>query len=99
MHGNRKLTKKANRHFNPFFLSGDTLKANVPLFLDLRSSTSKEKNITIALPKHAVPDSHKIYLSAAADPLGPSMNNLKTLLTFPQGKLLLLIIFQHDVQC
>ena len=63
------------------------MKANVPLFLDLRSSTSKEKNITIALPKHAVPDSHKIYLSAAADPLGPSMNNLKTLLTFPQGKL------------
>ena len=64
---------------------GDTLMANVPIFLDLRSTTSLNRNVTIAIPKHAVPDSHKISLSAAADPLGPSMNNLKKLLPYPQG--------------
>ena len=64
---------------------GDTLSVNIPVFLDMRSKTSVERNITIALPKHAVPDSQKIFIAAAADPLGPSMNNLKTLLPYPQG--------------
>ena len=32
-----------------------------------------------------MPDSQRIVLSGSADPLGPSMNNLKKLLPFPQG--------------
>ena len=64
---------------------GETLSVNRPIFLDMRSTTSFEKNISIQIPKHAVPDSEKIFLTAVADPLGVAMNNLKDLLEYPQG--------------
>ena len=64
---------------------GETLSVNRPIFLDMRSTTSFEKNISIQIPKHAVPDSQKIFLTAVADPLGVAMNNLKDLLEYPQG--------------
>lgn len=64
---------------------GDTLTVNKPIFLDMRSKTSMERNITIRLPKHAVSDSQRIFITATADPLGPAMNNLKKLLPYPQG--------------
>ena len=64
---------------------GETLKVNRPVFLDLRFKSSFEKNVTIDLPKHAVPDSERVYLTASSDPMTPAMNNLKTLLGYPQG--------------
>ncbi len=64
---------------------GDTIKVNRPVFLDLRFSSAFEKNVTINLPKHAVPDSQRIYLTASSDPMTPAMNNLKNLLAYPQG--------------
>ncbi len=65
---------------------GQTIYVNRPVFLDMRSTTSLERNVTIQIPKHAVPQSQKIYLTAAADPLGVTMNSLQELLhDMPQG--------------
>ena len=45
-----------------------------------------ERNVTIRIPKHAIPDSHKVFLTAVADPMGVAMNNLPSLLNEqPQG--------------
>ena len=59
---------------------GQTLMVNRPMFLDMRSTTSLERNVTIKIPKHAIPDSQKVFLTAVADPLGVAMNNLGALL-------------------
>ena len=65
---------------------GQKLMVNKPMFLDMRSTTSLERNITVKIPKHAIPDSHKVFLTAVADPLGVAMNNLPALLNEqPQG--------------
>jgi len=59
---------------------GQTMMVNRPIFLDMRSTTSMERNVTIKIPKHAIPDSQKVSLTAVADPLGVAMNNLPALL-------------------
>ena len=65
---------------------GQVITVNRPVFLDMRSTTSMERNVTIAIPKQAVPDSVKVFLTAAADPLGVVMNNLADLSEgLPQG--------------
>ena len=64
---------------------GQTLKINRPIFLDMRSTSSLARNRTIVIPKHAVPDSPKVFLTAVADPLGVAMNNLNDLVEQPQG--------------
>lgn len=72
----RKLLVKAE---------GETIYKNQALLLDLRASRSYNKNVTIFIPRNAVPDSTSIELSAIADIMGPSVNNLDTLLRMPFG--------------
>lgn len=59
---------------------GQTVRVNKPLFLDMRSKTSLESNITVQIPKPAIQDSQKVFLTAVADPMGTVMNNLAELL-------------------
>lgn len=65
---------------------GQTMNANIPVFLDMRSKTFEERNVSVPIPKHAIPDSQKVFLMAVADPLGVAMNSLTDLLADrPQG--------------
>lgn len=45
---------------------GDTIFMNKAVFLDLRSSESAEKNVTVNIPKTAVKGSERIFISTAA---------------------------------
>ena len=53
--------------------------------MDLRSSRSYSNNISVSIPFNAVPGSASIELSAIADIMGPSINNLNSLLRMPFG--------------
>ncbi|XP_076755631.1 CD109 antigen isoform X1 [Xylocopa sonorina] len=72
----RKLLVKAE---------GETQYINKAIFMDLRSRTSASTNITIDIPKNAVPDSEHIEISAVGDILGPSILNLANLIKMPSG--------------
>lgn len=62
---------------------GERMRNNTAILLDLRDVREKEFNITLEVPRTAVKGSEKVYVSAAIDPLGPAMNNLGNLLTYP----------------
>lgn len=72
----RKLLVKAE---------GDTQYVNRAAFLDLRNSRSTSTNITIDIPKNAVPGSEHIEISAVGDILGPSILNIANLIKMPSG--------------
>ncbi|XP_017876968.1 CD109 antigen-like isoform X2 [Ceratina calcarata] len=64
---------------------GDTQYINRAMFLDLRSTRSTSTNITIDIPKNAVPGSEHIEISAVGDILGPSILNIANLIKMPSG--------------
>lgn len=64
---------------------GETIYRNKAYLLDLRSSRSYTNNVTVTLPFNAVPGSQSVELSAIADIMGPSINNLNSLLRMPFG--------------
>ncbi|XP_076245134.1 thioester-containing protein 1 allele R1 isoform X2 [Calliopsis andreniformis] len=72
----RKLLVKAE---------GETQYINKASFLDLRSTSSVSTNVTIDIPKNAVPGSEHIEISAVGDILGPSILNLANLIKMPSG--------------
>ncbi|XP_006620960.1 CD109 antigen-like isoform X1 [Apis dorsata] len=73
---NRKLLVKAE---------GETQYVNRATFLDLRNTKSTSINVTIDIPKNAVPGSEHIEISAVGDILGPSILNLANLIKMPSG--------------
>ena len=54
-------------------------------FVDLTGSGERELNITLDIPRYAVPKSSKVFLAAVPDPVGPALNNLEDLLHYPLG--------------
>ncbi|XP_045036417.1 CD109 antigen isoform X3 [Daphnia magna] len=64
---------------------GETIYRNKAYLLDLRSSRSYTNNVTVSIPFNAVPGSQSVELSAIADIMGPSINNLNSLLRMPFG--------------
>ncbi|KAK9304587.1 hypothetical protein QLX08_004027 [Tetragonisca angustula] len=72
----RKLLVKAE---------GETQYMNKATFIDLRSTTNTSMNVTIDVPKNAVPGSEHIEISAVGDILGPSILNLANLIKMPSG--------------
>nr|XP_034179672.1 CD109 antigen-like isoform X1 [Osmia lignaria]XP_034179683.1 CD109 antigen-like isoform X1 [Osmia lignaria]XP_034179692.1 CD109 antigen-like isoform X1 [Osmia lignaria]XP_034179702.1 CD109 antigen-like isoform X1 [Osmia lignaria]XP_034179708.1 CD109 antigen-like isoform X1 [Osmia lignaria] len=72
----RKLLVKAE---------GETQYINKATFLDLRSTSSMSTNLTVDIPKNAVPGSEHVEISAVGDILGPSILNLANLIKLPSG--------------
>jgi len=64
---------------------GVTKYQNKAYLLDLRSNRSYQNIVNITIPSNAVPDSQFIELSAIADIMGPSINNLHALIRMPFG--------------
>lgn len=64
---------------------GETQFINKATFLDLRSTSDMATNVTIDIPKNAVPGSEHIEISAVGDILGPSILNLANLIKMPSG--------------
>ncbi|XP_065299747.1 CD109 antigen-like isoform X1 [Dermacentor albipictus] len=60
---------------------------NKAILIDRRNPSAPPtvSNITIPVPKNAVPGSERISISAIGDLLGPSVNNLDQLLVMPHG--------------
>jgi CD109 antigen len=53
---------------------------NKAVFIDLRNGNEFKTNITIDIPKNAIPDSTFIEASAIGDVLGPSLENIDKLM-------------------
>jgi CD109 antigen len=53
---------------------------NEAIFLDLRTSNDFSKTLELDIPGNAVPDSTHIEVSAIGDILGPSIDNLDSLM-------------------
>ena len=65
---------------------GEPMFNNTAFLLDFRNSeTEKDINLTVNLPRTAVPGSEKVFISAIADPIAVAMNNLMDLLHYPTG--------------
>ncbi|EFX86067.1 hypothetical protein DAPPUDRAFT_313404 [Daphnia pulex] len=64
---------------------GETIYRNKAYLLDLRSIRNYNKNVSVTIPFNAVPGSAAVELSAIVDIMGPSINNLNTLLRMPFG--------------
>lgn len=59
---------------------GVTQYVNKAIFIDLRNNPEFKTNVSIMIPKNAVPDSTKIEASAIGDILGPTIENLDKLM-------------------
>lgn len=59
---------------------GITQYMNKAVFVDLRNNPEFKTNISIVIPRNAIPDSTKIEASAIGDILGPSIENLDKLM-------------------
>lgn len=59
---------------------GVTQYVNKAVFIDLRNNPEFKTNVSIMIPKNAVPDSTKIEASAIGDILGPTIENLDKLM-------------------
>jgi CD109 antigen len=59
---------------------GKTYFVNKAIFLDLRNNPDFKTNLTINIPKNAIPDSTRIEASIIGDVLGPSIDNLDKLM-------------------
>ncbi len=64
---------------------GERMINNTALLLELRQEGEQEFNITLQVPRTAVPGSVRVNISAFVDPLAPVMNNLDNLLSHPLG--------------
>ena len=55
-------------------------------FVDLTNKGELELNITVDIPRYAVPGSSRVFVASVPDPVGPAMNNLGALLAgLPAG--------------
>lgn len=59
---------------------GVTQYKNKAIFMDLRNGNEVKTNMTIEIPKNAIPDSAHIEVSAIGDILGPSIENIDKLM-------------------
>jgi len=64
---------------------GETIYKSDVHFVDLTNKGEMELNITVDIPKRAVPKSSRVFVAAVPDPVGPAINNLEDLLHFPKG--------------
>jgi len=64
---------------------GETIYKSDTYFVDLTNKGELEMNITVDIPKHAVPKSSKVFVAAVPDPIGPALNNIEELLQLPTG--------------
>ena len=64
---------------------GEVMYQSDTYFVDLTNKGEMELNITVDIPKYAVPKSSKVFVAAVPDPVGPAMNNLEDLLQLPTG--------------
>ncbi|XP_054164406.1 CD109 antigen-like isoform X2 [Oppia nitens] len=68
---------------------GQTQYFNKAILVELkdpnRSPQEVKRNISIAIPNNAVPDSQRVSISGIGDILGPTVNNLDDLLRMPYG--------------
>ena len=64
---------------------GETIFVNKAVMLDLRDSESIERNVSVVIPKSSVEGSGRVFITAAADLIGPAMNNLRNLINYPIG--------------
>ena len=60
---------------------GETMYKSDTHFVDLTNKGEMDLNVTVDIPKHAVPGSSRVFLAAVTDPVGPALNNLEFLLT------------------
>ena len=56
---------------------GETVLGNEAHLVDLTNRGEAELNVTVDIPKYAVPFSSKVFVAAVPDPLGPAVNNLE----------------------
>ncbi|XP_063696587.1 CD109 antigen-like isoform X3 [Culicoides brevitarsis] len=64
---------------------GVTQYVNEAVFVDLRNSPNFFQNLTVNIPKNAVPDSTHIEVTVVGDVLGPTIKNLDKLIRMPYG--------------
>jgi len=60
---------------------GETTYKSDSYFVDLTNKGELELNITVDIPRYAVPKSSRVFVAAVPDPVGPAINNL----LLPQG--------------
>jgi len=65
---------------------GATERINRGFFIDLNSEKSQNRrNVTIAVPRNAIPESTRIEVSAVGDLIGSLVGNLNNLILLPTG--------------
>ena len=64
---------------------GETTYKSDAYLVDLTNKGELELNITVDIPRYAVPKSSKVFVAAVPDPVGPAINNLEDLLHYPKG--------------
>lgn len=64
---------------------GVTQYKNKAQFVDLRSVKKFTADLTVDVPKDAVPDSTKVQISAIGDIMGPAVQNIDNLIQMPCG--------------
>ena len=65
---------------------GQTQHFNQSVLVDLKESANVlTKNVSIVIPKIAVPGSQKVWVTAIGDIMGPIVHNLDDLLQMPYG--------------
>ena len=64
---------------------GETQYKSDVYFVDLTNKGELELNITVDIPRYAVPKSGRVFVAAVPDPVGPAINNLEGLLHYPTG--------------
>lgn len=65
---------------------GQTQYMNKAFLINLAGPQSRlTRNVSIDVPANAVPDSHKVFVSAVGDLMGPGLSNVDDLLRIPYG--------------
>uniref|UniRef100_A0A1I8Q8G1 TEP1-F n=1 Tax=Stomoxys calcitrans TaxID=35570 RepID=A0A1I8Q8G1_STOCA len=64
---------------------GATEIVNKGFLFEMGSSTQRKANVSIRIPRNAIPDSAKIEVSAVGDVVGSIMGNVENLLRVPSG--------------
>lgn len=58
---------------------------NKGFLFEMGSSTQRKANVTINIPRNAIPNSGKIEISAVGDVIGSVVGNLENLIRVPSG--------------
>lgn len=58
---------------------------NKGFLFEMGSSTQRKANVTINIPRNAIPNSAKIEISAVGDVIGSVVGNLENLIRVPSG--------------